>query len=158
MFIRLRVDSGGRLPFPFLNLASSISIPYTGTCVRICPLLPVLSALVQIPSAEGHAPVRAQALVPSVPSEGDHFLLFRSQRTYYLPGLLCLSLCLRILPGSLLPSVPSVQLAPSLVCMKKGPHTPPDKLRAGLRNSETKSNHMGQSEHKNPELKVRCGR
>lgn len=49
-----------------------------------------------MPPAEGHTPIRApaQGRVLPVPSEGDHFLLFRSRRTYYMPvqameGLLC---------------------------------------------------------------------
>lgn len=62
--------------------------------------------------------MKAQGGVPAAPSKGDHFLLLVSQRTYYVPGLLCQSLCFRAPlhtpPGSLIPSVPSVQPAPSL--------------------------------------------
>lgn len=52
-----------------------------------------------MPPAEGHAPICSQApdRVLSAPSEGDHFLLFRSRKTYYVPGPLWRSLHLRAL-------------------------------------------------------------
>lgn len=102
---------GGRLPFPFPNPASRIAAPYTRAPGRRS-LLPVLGAPVQMPPAEGRAPVctRAQGRVPAAPWEGDHFLLFRSQGP-----TMCLSFRLRAplqTVGSPSPSVPSVQLAP----------------------------------------------
>lgn len=79
--------------------AAAISLPDSAVSISIFapghlrdfshPLLPlpVLGVLVQVPPAEGHTPVCAptQGRVLPVPSEGDHILMFRPRRTYYVP-------------------------------------------------------------------------
>lgn len=49
-------------------------------------------------------------------------------------------------------------LTPILMWTKKGPHSNPDKLRGGLTNSETESNHIGWFEIKTSKLKLSHGR